>query len=101
MGDKLKIEEDRMKEITSSLQTAINAYKGFAQAPFTNEISDLDQMNTDFLAKFSTMISDINDSNVSVISDIEDVASMAGEIVKTFEKVDDDATNSMGFTQEG
>lgn len=96
----LKLDEEEMRAKTKELNDAVSEYLSFAQDPFSAELSYLDSMNTDFLAKFKTMIEDLDESNAAEIETIQEITDMADEIVDTFEDIDETAANAMGFTEE-
>ncbi|MDE6626524.1 MAG: hypothetical protein K2K56_09165 [Lachnospiraceae bacterium] len=97
----LKIDEEALQKQVTLIKDAVGDYKNFGDKPFEESIEALNDMNTDFLAKFRVMLGDLNDSNGNVIKELEEIASLAEEILKTFQKIDDDAAASMGFTREG
>lgn len=97
----LKIDEETMQKQVTLIKDAVGDYKNFGDKPFDPFIEAMNDMNTDFLAKFKVMLEDLNDSNGNVIKELEEIASLTEEILKTFQKIDDDAAASMGFTREG
>lgn len=97
----LKIDEETMQKQVTLIKDAVEDYKNFGDKPFDEFIEAMNDMNTDFLAKFKVMLGDLNDSNGNVIKELEEIASLTEEILKTFQKIDDDAVASMGFTREG
>lgn len=97
----LKINEATMEAQVTKIKEAVNNYKQFAEKPFSDEIEYLDDMNTDFIAKFKVMLGDLDDDNSKVVAALEEIAGLTEEILKTFQKVDDDAVATMGFSREG
>lgn len=98
---RLKIDESGMREQAAAMESAIAAYKGFDTAPFSAEIGYLEGMNADFIARFQTMLENVNDDNSKFIDRLEEIQKLCEDIVSTFEEVDDTAAESMGYTQEG
>lgn len=97
----LKINEATMETQVTNIKKAVDNYKQFAENPFSDEIEYLNDMNTDFIAKFKVMLGDLDDDNSKVVEALEEIAGLTEEILKTFQKVDDDAVAAMGFTREG
>lgn len=97
----LKINETTMETQVTKIKKAVDNYKQFAENPFSDEIEYLNDMNTDFIAKFKVMLGDLDDDNSKVVEALEEIAGLTEEILKTFQKVDDDAVAAMGFTREG
>lgn len=97
----LKIDEAAMQNQVTLIKEALEDYKNFKEEPFKDYIEAMNDMNTDFLARFKVMLGDLNDSNSNVIKELEEIAGLTEEILKTFQKIDDDAAASMGFTKEG
>lgn len=97
----LKINEATMETQVTNIKKAVDNYKQFAGNPFSDEIEYLNDMNTDFIAKFKVMLGDLDDDNSKVVEALEEIAGLTEEILKTFQKVDDDAVAAMGFTREG
>jgi len=101
MSKQLKLDEAQMKKQAATLQKAVSSYRNFARNPFDVELNYLSAMNTDFLAKFETMLENLNDGNPKLVGVLEDIEDMTREIADTFETIDHEAANSMGYSQEG
>lgn len=97
----LKIDEETMQAQVTKIKEAVNDYKLFAEEPFSEEVEALGEMNTDFIAKFKVMLEDFDDNNSTVVETLEEIAGLTEEILKTFQKIDDEAVASMGFSREG
>lgn len=97
----LKIDQAAMQKQVTLIKEAVEDYKSFGDKPFEEYIEAMNDMNTDFLAKFKVMLGDLNDSNGNLIKELEEIAGLTEEILKTFQKIDDKAASSMGFSREG
>ncbi|MCP1103082.1 endonuclease IV [Aequitasia blattaphilus] len=97
MDKDLKLDETGLIKRTVNLEEAIATYKNFAHRPFTQEVSLLEGMNSDFLAKFKNMLEDLNESNTKVIENLQGVAVKGKEIADTFEDIDDEAKEKLGY----
>ena len=94
MGD-LKVDKASAQKAGQNLSDAVEDYKNFGDKPFKEEISMLNSMNADFTEHFKTILKNINDTNATIIKDLEGAAKKAIEIVDKFEEVDDKAKNQM------
>jgi hypothetical protein len=96
----LNIDEQAMKKKEGELETALTTYKNFGASPFDQEIGSVESMNTDFLAKFITMLENLNSNNTKTIETIEEIGELAGEIVDTFIDIDHTASSSIEYKEE-
>ena len=101
MSDQLKLDEIQMKKQAAEIQKAVSSYRNFASSPFDTELNYLSTMNTDFLAKFETMLENLNDGNPKLIGALEEIEGLTREVAATFENIDQKAANSMGYSQGG
>lgn len=99
-NDRLKIDNEQMHVRADAIQDAISTYQGFSRTPFDTEIGYLEEMNTDFLAKFKTMLEDLNDSNPKLLESLEDIGELTQEIVDTFEELDEKTASEMDSRTE-
>lgn len=99
-NNNLKIDNEQMHAQAEAIQEAIFAYQNFAQTPFDTEIDQLNQMNTDFLAKFKTMLQDLNDSNPKLLEALEDIGELTQGVVDTFEELDEKTAGEMSSAEE-
>ena len=100
MSNTLKLDKESVRNAATSLSEAIEEYQGFGEEPFESEIALLGSMNTDFLAKFKTMLENINRSNAKTLSELEEAAKKAVEIVDTFEGIDTSTAEKIKYSQE-
>lgn len=98
--DRLKIDKENLRIQAVNIKDAVDQYKQFGQSPFKEEITAMEGMNTDFIAKFKVMLDDLDDGNSKAIKALEEIAELTEEILETFEKIDEDAAASMGFERE-
>lgn len=87
-ADALKLDNKNMRKIASEIDLAVNDYSNFGKKPFEKELEILEKMNTDFLAKFTTMVENLNDSNEKLTKKLTKISEMTKEIVDNFEEID-------------
>jgi len=98
--ERLKIDNENLHTQAADIKEAVEQYKQFGENPFSEELTALEEMNTDFTAKFKTMLEDLDDGNSKSVEALEEIAELTEEILETFEKIDEDAAASMGFERE-
>lgn len=99
-SEKLEIDMEVMQTQAQAVSDAVEAYKKFGENPFDEEVASLEDMNTDFIAKYKVMLGDLNDGNSKVIETLEEIADLTKQILDNFEKVDAEAVASMGYNRE-
>lgn len=92
---KLKVDKESVRKAATKLGDAVDDYKDFGKKPFQDEIAMLKSMNADFTEQLKTLLKNTNDSNVTIIKDLEGAAKKAKEIIDKFEEIDEEAANKI------
>lgn len=98
--DILKINKEQMQSQIDDIKQALEDYIAFGEKPFDEEITSLEDMNTDFVVKFNVMLGDLNAGNDGAIKSLTEIVSLAESILLNFQKIDDKAVAEMGFNRE-
>ena len=88
MADSLEINSTELKDKVSKLSEALNDMNESGRKRFSEDLSNLDEMNTDFTAKLKSMIQNINSDYRDVIKRVQKEINYANKIVEELEKAD-------------
>lgn len=100
MGNPLNVDVDEMRAQVKTLKEAMSSYSGYGNLPFSDQIATLDGMNTDFLAKFKTMLKNLNYANPNLSCSLEEIAELTQAIADTLEEVDEKSVDRMNAGKE-
>lgn len=100
MGNPLNVDVEKMRQKANDLEDAANSYFAKGTLPFSDQIAALDAMNTDFLAKFKTMLKNANNANPSLSYAVEEIVGLTQAIADTLEEVDEKSASEMSAGKE-
>jgi hypothetical protein len=97
MGNPLNVDAENMRQKARELEDAAKQYYAKGTLPFSEQIAALDAMNTDFLAKFKTMLKNANNANPNLNYA---VVGLTRTIADTLEEVDEKSASEMSAGKE-
>lgn len=88
MAEILEINSKELEEKISELSKSLDCMTKKGRKRFSEDISNLDEMNTDFTAKLKSMIQNINSDYMKLIRRVENEINYANKIASELEKAD-------------
>lgn len=95
MAERLRLNNEELRTKLNYLVEQLEAYRGTCGEVFGDEINDLEVMNSEFSAKFVTMLKNLKDENKEVTEVIDEALKKAQEILDEFEELDRSAAAEM------
>lgn len=65
-SEKLEIDLEALTAQAEKISEHVDDYKSFGKRPFDDDIDDLENMNSDFVAKLKIMVENLNSGNKSI-----------------------------------
>lgn len=100
MGNSLNVDAENMRQKARELEDAAKQYYAKGTLPFSEQIAVLDAMNTDFLAKFKTMLKNANNANPNLNYAVGEIVGLTRTIADTLEEVDEKSASEMSAGKE-
>lgn len=94
--DTLQIDMDTMKEQAEDIKKAVAGYKNFGNSPFSEELGMLSGMNADFVARFQTMVKNMNDGNEKLVQTLNEISTLTYKVLEKFEQIDSQSASAIG-----
>ena len=95
MGDSLAVDGKALKKKISNLSEALKKMENGGTERFTDDLTNLGNMNTDFIAKLKPMIENIDSDYSKKMKRINNDISNANKIVEELEKADSKMASKM------
>lgn len=95
MGDSLAVDGKALKKKISNLSAALKKMENGGTERFTDDLTNLGNMNTDFIAKLKPMIENIDSDYSKKMKRINNDISNANKIVEELEKADSKMASKM------